>query len=105
MPLATIRFSPPRLIDTSPARPDADSRLVNAITAIVSAKMKLDQVGALPRWIGDEQRVRVEENDQAEDDDEYLQRQVGDHDRPDPPRAPPAEAADVRVDDERDERE
>ena len=37
---------------TSPERPEADSRLVNAITALVSAKTKFDQVGAVPRWIG-----------------------------------------------------
>ena len=37
---------------TSPARPDADSRLVNEITATVIANSRCDHVGALPRWIG-----------------------------------------------------
>ena len=103
MPLATIRFKPARLIRTSPGRPEADSRLVNAIAATVSAKTRPDHVGALPRWIGSSQRVRVEEQDQPEHDDERLQRQIARHAASDPPRAAPAEAADVAQHDQRDE--
>ncbi len=44
-----------RLMRTSPDSPEADSRLVNATTVTVSAKIRLDQVGALPRWIGSSQ--------------------------------------------------
>ena len=51
VPLATSRRSALREARTSPARPDADSTLVNAIVVIVSAKIRPDQVGALPRWI------------------------------------------------------
>ena len=68
---------------------------MNAIAAIVSANTRSDHVGALPRWIGLEQRVRVEEQRQPEHDDQQLQRQIADHEHPDPPRAAPAEAADV----------
>ena len=53
--LHTSRFSPTRLIRTSPESPEADSRLVNATTVTVSAKIRFDHVGALPRWIGSSQ--------------------------------------------------
>ena len=52
MPLPTTRLSARREILTSPARPAADSRPVKEIAAIVSAKIRSDHFGALPRWIG-----------------------------------------------------
>ena len=48
---ATSRLSPRRRTSISPARPDADSRLVNATLARVSAKITSFHWGALPRWI------------------------------------------------------
>jgi hypothetical protein len=61
---------PRRPIRTSPARPAADSRLVKEITATVIANTRSDHFGALPRWIGVEQLVRVEEQHQPDHHDE-----------------------------------
>ena len=52
VPLPTTRLRPLRLILTSPASPEADSRLVKETTATVSAKTRSDHVGEVPRWIG-----------------------------------------------------
>ena len=52
VPVPTKRFSAAPLTLTSPASPAADSRLVKATTATVSANTRSDQCGELPRWIG-----------------------------------------------------
>ena len=61
---------------SAPRRPGpaADSRLVKAITATVSANTRSDHFGAVPRWIGSSSACGLKNSDQPEHDDERLQR-------------------------------
>ena len=68
--------APARLIRTSPESPEADSRLVNAIAAIVSAKTRPDQVGALPRWIGSSSVCGLKNSTRPSTTMKRLQREV-----------------------------
>ena len=105
VPLATSRLSPTRLIRTSPASPEADSRLVKEITATVSAKTRSDQVGAVPRWIGSSSVCGLKNSTRPSTTMKACSARSPASRIADAARAAPAEAADVAEHDQRDERE